>query len=101
MSLFGKKVIKNELEPPPIAVEHPEALELLRVWASTSGPHQIVLKKGFSEPGVWGIILADVARQAAGVYAADGMNAGEALARIRHFLNNELERPSSIGETFD
>ena len=100
MAIFGKKAIDNELEPPRIATDGSKALELLRLWASTSGPHQMVLKKGFDEPGVWGILLADVVRTAASVYASEGMEFDVAFERIQSVLTRELAAPSSPGENF-
>jgi hypothetical protein len=99
MAIFGRKPINNELAPPAIATDGSEALELLRVWASTSpGPHQIVLKKGFDEPGVWGIILADIARTAAEVYASEGVDFSVAFQRIQRVMADELAAPSSPAE---
>jgi hypothetical protein len=98
MSIFGKRSIRNELEPPPMATEHPEALELMRLWASTSGPQQITMKKGWDDPGAWGITLVDIARHAANLYAKEGHDYQEVLDRIRSLFDAEWESPTSPAE---
>ena len=44
--------------------------------------------------GAWGLLLADVARQAANAYGNEGHNRAEVLARIRQLLDLELSNPT-------
>jgi hypothetical protein len=87
--MFGPKTGK-ELATPPIAKSHPEAVEVLRVWAAPNQPQQLTLKVTWKDPGAWGLMLADIARHAAQAYANEGHDREEVLARIRHTLDAEF-----------
>ncbi len=91
--MFGPKAGK-ELETPPIAKSHPEAVEVLRVWAAPNQPQQLTLKVTWKDPAAWGLLLADVARHAANAYSNEGRNRAEVLARIRQFLVAEFANPT-------
>ena len=79
--MFGKPKT-NSLEPPPNA-KISTAMEVLRVWAVPGEAQQVVLKTTWKEPGVWGLLLADVARHAAKAYSNEGQNEAEVLTRLR------------------
>ena len=84
----------RELPLPPIANSNPEAVEVLRVWATPGQPTQVVLKTTWADAGAWGLMLADVARHAANAYANEGRNPADALARIRQLLDAEFSSPT-------
>ena len=71
-------------------------MEILRVWAVPGEAQQLVLKTSWTEPGAWGLLLADVARHAAKAYANEGRNEAEVLVRIRQFLDAEFSSPTDI-----
>jgi hypothetical protein len=49
---------------------------------------------------MWGLLLVDVARHAARVYAREGAyNEDEALARIVDIFEAEIARPTGLGNT--
>ncbi len=74
---------ERELPVPPEAFVDPGANEVLRTWL-VDGGLRIVLYRAFSDPGFWGGVLADVARNAAEVYEKQGVcTRAEALSRIR------------------
>ena len=60
------------LDPPNFDGE--EAIEVLRVWldrGSRSNSQKFVVRPRISDnPGAWGILLVDIARQVADAYAA-------------------------------
>jgi len=79
---------------PPGALNDPDAGEILRAWIASNGL-EIAFLKVWDEPDNWGIFLADLARQAARVYAQEGkISEAESLARIRRALNGEWDRPA-------
>jgi len=97
-SMFGRPKQKNALEPPPIAGTHPDAVEVLRVWAAPGMAQQVALQTVWKEPGAWGLMLVDVARHAAKAYARDGHDEKAVLERIRTFLDAEWSIPTDTPE---
>ena len=75
---------RRELKPPPITAAHPEAVEVLRVWAVPDGPQQLTLKTQWDDPGSWGLLLVDIARHAAQAYARNGEGHDRALVGSRN-----------------
>jgi Domain of unknown function (DUF5076) len=55
--VFNKKPVR-ELEVPPIANSHPQATEVLRVWAAPGLPQQLTLRITWKDSGAWGLLLA-------------------------------------------
>lgn len=92
--MFRKRKMKNELDPPPIASENPEAIEILRVWAAPGSPQQLTLKTAWKDPGTWGILLVDLAKHAAKAYDREGNVPGEALNKIREAFDTEWSAPT-------
>jgi hypothetical protein len=91
--MLGKKRPANELDPPPVASD-PAAREVLRVWAAPNHPQQLTLLTTWSDPGAWGLLLADVARHAAKAYANEGRDEAALLQRILELLSDELSSPT-------
>ena len=96
--VFGRKQPANVLEPPPIAETDPEAVEVLRVWASPSTCQQVTLRITWEEPATWGLMLVDVARHAARAYAREGLDYNEVLERIKALFDAEWEDPTDEGQ---
>ena len=89
----------NELPPPSAAKGAPDATEVFRAWIVGTGL-QVSLRQGFDDPGVWGLLLVDVARHAARVYATEGVcSADEAMQKIRAMWNAEIATPTDLGST--
>lgn len=93
--MFGKRRRGGELDPPPVASSHPEAIEILRVWALPGAPQQLMLRTCWKDPGAWGLLLADVARHAARAYGREGQDPDDALRRIRALFDAEWSSPTS------
>jgi len=91
-----KKKPTRELEVPPIANSNSQAMEVLRVWAAPGQPQQLTLRTTWKDAGAWGLLLADVARQAANAYANEGQNGAEVLGKIRQLLDAEFSQPTDI-----
>ncbi len=89
----------NELEPPPGAYDS-EAQEILRTWVTADGGLEVGLVSAFEEPGVWGVLLADLARHAARAYEQEGRATyDDALAEIKELFDAEWQRPTDPGRT--
>jgi Domain of unknown function (DUF5076) len=64
------------------------------------GGLDISLRRGFDDVAVWGVLLADVARHVARLFAMeDGISQTVALDAMRSMLEAELDRPTDPGTT--
>ena len=89
----------QSLEPPPLAVSNPRAVEVLRVWAAPGSPQQVTLRTTWKDSAAWGLLLVDVARHASRAYAADGQDPKVVLARIRAAFDAEWSAPTDVPKT--
>ena len=92
--MFEKHKQTKDLDPPPIAMKNPEAVEILRVWVVPGAPQQLTLRTCWKDARAWGILLADIARHAAQAYAHDGLDQNDALDRIREAFDVEWSSPT-------
>jgi uncharacterized protein DUF5076 len=73
--------------------------EVLRA-AIVDGGVSVALRRSFDEPFTWGILLVDLARHAARIYALEtDVSEDQALAAIRDAMEAELDRPTAVGST--
>jgi hypothetical protein len=73
--------------------------EVLRA-SIVDGGVSVALRRSFDDPFTWGILLVDLARHAARIYALETeMSEGEALEQIRSGIEAELDRPTDRGST--
>jgi hypothetical protein len=64
------------------------------------GGLSISFTRAFDDPGMWGLMLVDIARHAARVFDKEGvMSEAEALARIAELFEAELGSPTDLGRT--
>ena len=83
--------LKRELSIPP-DVEANGGTEILRLFIS-EGALSLSMQRAFAEPEAWGRLLAELAQQAAELYAREtSLNSDEALADIRIALDAALDR---------
>jgi hypothetical protein len=86
------------LNPPPM-VRDQDAHEVLRA-AVHNGEMHFSLRRGFTDAGAWGILLADAARHVAKVYAHENLLTEEAaLARIREGFEAAISEPADSRST--
>ncbi len=84
---------------PPDALGREDAVEVLRAFVIDNGL-SISFMRAFDDPAMWGMLLVDIARHAARVFAKEGvMSEEEALARIREMFEAELANPTDLGRT--
>ena len=83
----------SALNPPPLVREQ-DAHEVLRA-AVHNGEMHFSLRRGFTDAGAWGILLADAARHVAKVYAHENvLTEDAALERIRQGFEAAISEPA-------
>ena len=84
---------------PPDVIGRDDAVEVLRAFV-VDGGLSIAFQRAFEEPDMWGMLLVDIARHAARVYAREGDYTEEdALRRIVDLFEAEIARPTDPGKT--
>ena len=84
---------------PPDVVGREDATEVLRAFV-VDGGLSIAFQRAFEEPDMWGMLLVDIARHAARVYAREADYTEEdALRRIVDMFEAEIARPTDLGNT--
>jgi hypothetical protein len=84
---------------PPDALANDKAVEVLRAFV-VDGGLSISFTRAFDDPAMWGMMLVDIARHAARVYAKEGaMSEAEAMRRITEMFDAELGNPTDLGKT--
>jgi len=82
----------------------PEALarggvEVLRA-AIVDGALHVSLRRAFDDPEAWGMLIADVTRHVARIYATeDKFREDETVERIRAIYDAEMDAPTDPGTT--
>ena len=90
--------IFDALVIPPTALEQ-GGVEVLRA-AVVEGALHVSLRRAFDDPEAWGMLIADVARHVARIYATeDKFREEETLERIRALFNAEMDSPTDPGTT--
>lgn len=83
---------------PPAALDQ-GGVEVLRAAIVQGGLH-VSLRRAFDDPEAWGMLIADIARHVARIYATEADIAeGETLERIRNIFDAEMDAPSDPGTT--
>jgi hypothetical protein len=83
------------LPPPAEVLNDSQATEVLRVWAG-SDRVLVTLNTAWSDPGAWGLVLADIARHVANAYVSSGNGTATDVAlRVRQAFLAEWEEPTS------
>jgi hypothetical protein len=90
--------IFDALQIPPTALEQ-GGVEVLRA-AIVDGALHVSLRRAFDDPEAWGMLIADIARHVARIYAKEGPMAEDAvLERVRAIFETEMDAPSDPGTT--
>ena len=88
----------DALHVPPTALEH-GGVEVLRAAIVEGGLH-VSLRRAFDDPQAWGMLIADVSRHIARIYATEkNMSEEETLSRIRGIFEAEMDAPTDPGTT--
>jgi hypothetical protein len=84
---------------PPDVIGRDDAVEVLRAFV-VDGGLSIAFMRAFDDPGMWGMLLVDIARHAARAFAREGvMEEAVAMERITAMFHNELAAPTDPGTT--
>ena len=90
--------IFDALMIPPTALEQ-GGVEVLRAAVVDGGLH-VSLRRAFDDPEAWGMLIADVARHVARIYATEGnFPEQQTLERVRAIFNAEMDSPTDPGTT--
>jgi Domain of unknown function (DUF5076) len=88
----------DPLHVPPGALER-GGIEVLRAAIVDGGLH-VSLRRAFDDPHAWGMLIADVARHAARIFATETtLTEEQAIERIRSMFEAEMEAPTDRGTT--
>ena len=88
----------DALNAPPTALEM-GGKEILRAAIVNGGLH-VSIRRGFDDPEIWGLLIADVARHAARTFAAEtALSEDAALERICRMFSAEMDAPTDFGTT--
>jgi hypothetical protein len=88
----------DALHIPPTALEQ-GGVEVLRAAVVEGGLH-VSLRRAFDDPEAWGMLLADVTRHIARIYAGEGkFREEETIERIRALYDAEMDAPTDPGST--
>jgi hypothetical protein len=86
---------KDELVPPPSAIEDAMSFEIARVWVANEAQHVRLRVGVWPDPAAWGIVLADLARHVALAYHhAEDHDVEQVLERVLAGFQTELESPT-------
>jgi Domain of unknown function (DUF5076) len=88
----------DALHVPPAAMEQ-GGVEVLRA-VIVDGALHVSLRRAFDDPEAWGMLIADISRHVARIYASeDKFREEETLERIRAIYDAEMDAPSDPGTT--
>lgn len=88
----------DALHIPPAVLEH-GGVEVLRAIIVDGSLH-VALRRAFDEPDPWGMLLADVTRHIARIYATESvLTEAQVVDRVRAIYDSEMESPSDPGTT--
>ena len=83
---------------PPEALDR-GGVEVLRAAIVDGGLH-VSLRRAFDDPEAWGMLIADITRHVARVYATeDKFREEETIERIRALYDAEMDAPTDPGTT--
>ena len=88
----------DALHVPPAALEQ-GGVEVLRAVIIDGALH-VSLRRAFDDAEAWGMLIADVTRHVARVYAQEGkFREEETVERIRALYDAEMDAPTDPGAT--
>jgi len=90
--------IFDALVIPPSALEQ-GGVEVLRAAIVDGGLH-VSLRRAFDDPEAWGMLIADITRHVARIYASeDKFREDETIERVRALYDAEMDAPTDPGTT--
>jgi hypothetical protein len=93
----GMSYPKDEMTPPPAAIDDAKSFEIARLWVANDAQHVVLRTDVWPDPAAWGIVLADLARHVALAYQRTGdhdVDVEDVLERVLAGFQAELESPT-------
>ena len=88
----------DALHVPPAALEQ-GGVEVLRA-VIVDGALHVSLRRAFDEPDPWGMLIADVTRHIARIYATESnLTQDQVIDRVRNLYDAEMDHPTDPGTT--
>lgn len=88
----------DALHVPPAAMDQ-GGVEVLRA-VIVDGALHVSLRRAFDDPEAWGMLIADITRHVARIYATeDKFREEETIARVRALYDAEMDAPTDPGST--
>jgi hypothetical protein len=88
----------DALHIPPTVLER-GGVEVLRA-VIVDGDLHVSLRRAFDEPDPWGMLIADITRHIARIYATESsLTQDQVIERVRAIYEAEMERPTETGTT--
>lgn len=88
----------DALHVPPAALEQ-GGVEVLRAVIIDGALH-VSLRRAFDDPDPWGMLIADVTRHIARIYATEGsLTQDQVIERVRNLYEAEMDSPTDLGTT--
>jgi uncharacterized protein DUF5076 len=86
------------LHVPPAAMDQ-GGVEVLRA-VIVDGALHVSLRRAFDDPEAWGMLIADITRHVARIYATeDKFREEETIERVRALYDAEMDAPTDPGTT--
>ena len=93
-----KVPVFDALNVPPAAMEQ-GGVEVLRA-VIVDGALHVSLRRAFDDPEAWGMLIADITRHVARIYATeDRFREEETIERVRALYDAEMDAPTDPGTT--
>jgi hypothetical protein len=88
----------DALHIPPAVLEQ-GGVEVLRA-VIVDGALHVSLRRAFDDPDPWGMLIADVTRHIARIYANESaMTEDQVIERVRSIYEAEMDNPTDPGST--
>jgi uncharacterized protein DUF5076 len=98
MSADNEPAVFDALHVPPAALEQ-GGVEILRA-VIVDGALHVSLRRAFDDPDPWGMLLADLTRHVARIYATESnVTQDQVIERVRSLYEAEMDNPTDLGTT--
>jgi hypothetical protein len=88
----------DALHVPPAALDQ-GGVEVLRA-VIVDGALHVSLRRAFDDPDAWGMLIADVTRHIARIYATESnLSQDQVIDRVRTIYDAEMDSPTDPGTT--
>ena len=94
----NRSPVFDALHIPPAVLEH-GGVEVLRA-VIVDGALHVSLRRAFDDPEPWGMLIADVTRHIARIYATESsLSQDQVVERVRSIYEAEMDSPTDPGTT--